>query len=176
MAGLDEKPFAQRRLDLNKHSSAIIALDFSADLKYIQSCCQGGELLYFDVSTGKQETSASKMAEYFGALTEDSDEGQFWHTQSCVLGWPVMGIWPIGADGSDINAVDKHVNNKVIASADDFSKVKVFRYPCVQDGSKHLTLSGHSSHVTCVRWAISNHLISTGGNDKCVFIWSMNEC
>jgi hypothetical protein len=35
-----------------------------------------------------------------------------------------------------------------------------------------LALAGHSSHVTCVRWLEEDtHLISVGGNDKCIFQW-----
>ena len=34
--------------------------------------------------------------------------------------------------------------------------------------------SGHSSHVTNVRWtADDKHIISTGGEDNCVFIWKV---
>ena len=50
----------------NKHSSAVLHIDFSADSKYIQTTCQSGELIFSDTKTGKQETSATKMAEYHG--------------------------------------------------------------------------------------------------------------
>jgi hypothetical protein len=36
----------------------------------------------------------------------------------------------------------------LIATADDYSKVKVFRYPSMVEGSKAIEGSGHSSHVT----------------------------
>ncbi len=29
-----------------------------------------------------------------------------WKTETCILGFGVMGIWPPCADGTDINAVD----------------------------------------------------------------------
>ena len=43
--------------------------------------------------------------------------------------WFTQGIWPPASDGSDINAVDRSNSKKYLASADDFSKVKIFRYP-----------------------------------------------
>lgn len=94
-----------------------------------------------------------------------------------LTGWPVQGIWPSANNIqlSDIDAVDRHVSNKVLATADDFGLIKLFRYPVVKEGSKFGSYTGHSSHVTNVRWNIEDHLISTGGNDKCVFIWHMTE-
>lgn len=45
-----------------------------------------------------------------------------------------------------------------------------------EGGAEHVKYSGHSSHVTCVRWVSlgrdsDDFLISTGGEDKCVFQW-----
>ena len=68
----------------------------------------------------------------------------------------------------------------LINTSDDFGKVNLFQYPAVKDGgSFHSSYSGHSSHVTCVRWLKPNdmndtYLISTGGEDKSVFQWKLN--
>ena len=40
-----------------------------------------------------------------------------------------MGIWPEIAEGNDINAVDKSKKSNVIVSADDYSALKLFKYP-----------------------------------------------
>lgn len=40
------------------------------------------------------------------------------------------GIWPEGADGTDINAVDRSRDHKLVATADDFGRVNVFGWPC----------------------------------------------
>lgn len=42
------------------------------------------------------------------------------------------GIWSEGADGTDINAVARSHNGKLLVSADDFGKVHLFSYPCCQ--------------------------------------------
>ena len=42
----------------------------------------------------------------------------------------VIGVWPEGSDGTDINALIRSHNRKVIALADDFCKVHLFAYPC----------------------------------------------
>lgn len=44
--------------------------------------------------------------------------------------WCLSGVWPEGSDGTDINALMRSHNRKVIALADDFCKVHLFAYPC----------------------------------------------
>ena len=153
-----------------KHSSAVLHFDFSVDEKWMQSTCQAYELLFSEAKTAVQETSASKLAHYNSQRTDENAQQQ-WITWTCPLGWPVQGIWPSGADGSDINSVDRSHAGNIIATADDFGLVKLFRYPCVKENSKFVECTGHSSHVTNVRWTLEDVLISVGGNDKCVFVW-----
>ena len=98
-----------------------------------------------------------------------------WHTQTALFGWHMRGIWPEDADGTDINACCRSNTGKreLLATADDFGKLKLFRYPCVNPGAAFKDFSGHSSHVTNVRWSQSgSHAITVGGNDRCVFQWS----
>jgi microtubule-associated protein-like 6 len=64
------------------------------------------------------------------------------------LGWPVQGIWPECADGTDINSVDRSEDGKLLATADDFGTLKIFNYPCIKKGSEFVECRGHSSHVT----------------------------
>ncbi len=51
--------------------------------------------------------------------------------------------------------------------------VKLFKYPCPVEKASFNQYLGHSSHVTNVRFVPqSPHLISTGGEDKCIFQWA----
>lgn len=144
----------------SKHNSFITHLDFSADGRFLQSNCGAYELLFCDTTTKRQITSATELRDVR------------WSTWTCTLGWPVQGIWPPGADGTDINGVDRSHSGHLIATSDDFGKIKIFRYPCVTEGADSLLLSGHSSHVMNVRWTVGDeYLITCGGNDKAVFQW-----
>ena len=164
------------KYEFNKHSSAVLHVDFTLDGKYFQTNCQAAELLFGHPDSGQQETSASRVADYNGDLEDDAElEQRQWATQTCKLGWAVQGIWAPGMDTTDINAVDRSCDRKLLATADDFGHVKLFRFPCAQEHSKFLCFDGHSSHVTNVRWTLDNHLISVGGNDKCTFVWKMSE-
>lgn len=65
--------------------------------------------------------------------------------------------------GSDVNAVDRSPSGDLIASADDFGKVNLLRYPAIgtgPTGDQKVEYSGHSSHVTCVRWLTFNQAAS----------------
>lgn len=35
-----------------------------------------------------------------------------WATYTCPIGFEALGIWPEGADGTDINAIDRFVQDK----------------------------------------------------------------
>lgn len=164
--------FNKDKYVLNKHSSSVVHMDFSADELFLQTTCQAGELLFSNCETGKQETSATKMAEYHG--TDGVAEKRYWSTMTSTLGWGVLGIWPPGADGSDINACDRSCDEELLATGDDFGQLKLFRYPVAQESSRFTAYTGHSSHVTNVRFtADASHVVSVGGNDQCLFVWKV---
>ena len=151
---------------LRGHTSRINHLDFSDDGEFIQSCSSSYELLYHSTETGKQITKSSTFSD------------TKWATWTCIFGWPVQGIWPECSSGDDINSCDVDKTRKVIVTGDDFSKVKLFRYPSPVEKAAYYQYNGHSSHVTCVRFMKDNkHVISIGGNDKSIFQYkfSLNE-
>lgn len=147
-----------------------------------------------DVATGRQITAASSLANYnddipcddgaaAGAAAASAGPSSRWFTQTCTLGWAVQGIWSpsagggmgMGMDGSDINAADRNASGKLLVTSDDFGSVNLYRFPCVQQTAKCAKYSGHSSHVTCVRWTAGDSVVSAGGNDKCIFVWTLTE-
>ncbi|EGW05350.1 Echinoderm microtubule-associated protein-like 2 [Cricetulus griseus] len=113
-----------------------------------------------DAATCKQITSA------------DTVRNVEWATATCVLGFGVFGIWPEGADGTDINAVARSHDGKLLASADDFGKVHLFGYPCCQPRALSHKENGHSSHVTNVAFLWDDSMaLTTGGKDTSVLQW-----
>ncbi|MEE6474103.1 hypothetical protein FKM82_010269 [Ascaphus truei] len=147
------------------HSSYITHLDWSPDNKYIMSNSGDYEILYWDIPSGcKLIRNRSDC--------KDID----WTTYTCVLGFQVFGVWPEGSDGTDINALVRSHNRKVIALADDFCKVHLFQYPCSKPKAPSHKYSAHSSHVTNVSFTHNdNHLISTGGKDMSIIQWRLVE-
>lgn len=117
--GVAESCELKLRCTFAKHNSVINHFDLSNDGRYMQSNCAAYELLFCELSTGKQITSATELRDVK------------WHTWTCTLGWPVQGIWRPGMDGSDINAVARSHSGHLLAMSDDFGKVNLFRYPCI---------------------------------------------
>ena len=139
------------------HSSYITALDFTADSRHLQSTCGAYELLYWTVG-GNQVTSAAAMRD------------QTWETWTCTLGWPVQGIWPAGADGTDINACARSHAKDMIVSGDDFGQVRLMRYPCLDVACGDRSYNGHAQHVMSTRFTFDDsHVLSTGGGTGASF-------
>uniref|UniRef100_A0A452HNM9 EMAP like 2 n=1 Tax=Gopherus agassizii TaxID=38772 RepID=A0A452HNM9_9SAUR len=95
------------------HSSFITHLDWAADSSCFVTNSGDYEILYCD---------GAGVCMRLGSLVREQD----W------VGSRAGGIWPEGTDGTDINAVCRSHDGKLLASADDFGKVHLFSYPCCQ--------------------------------------------
>ena len=158
------------------HSSYITHIDWSADSSVFKSTCGAYEILYWSGRTGKQ------------IINDQRD--QSWATCTCTLGFGVMGIWPDGSDGTDVNAVDRSnqdprfvdtdplagLPGQVLVTSGDDGSVRVFNYPCVVEDAPCRKYIGHSSHVMMARFSPDNRwVITTGGHDRAVFQWAVER-
>jgi WD40 repeat protein len=185
-------PPPQYLMRLQGHNSYVTHLDFSQWDKarqYLQSNCGGYELLFWDVTPTKQPlpTDEGAKAEEAGVslaprATPSTTRNTHWASWSCVLGWPVQGIWSGTMDGTDVNAVCRVDQTgdqwPRLAVAGDDGKLKVYKYPCVASNAEYAEGCAHSSHVTNVRFTAAREgretrLFTTGGRDKCVMQWKL---
>lgn len=120
------------------HSSYIMAMDWSADGKWIRSNCGAYELLFFCIPDCKQDPSG-----------KTNTKAVVWATKTIKFSWHVNGIYPKGEDGTHINRVAGSADGCLLATGDDFTLMRIFRDPCVQ-GSQPRSYRGHSEHVTNV--------------------------
>ncbi|CAJ1064906.1 echinoderm microtubule-associated protein-like 2 isoform X1 [Xyrichtys novacula] len=142
------------------HSSFVTHLDWSSDSQFLVTNSGDYEILFWEASTGKHVTNM------------DSVRNLEWSTYTCTLSFSTFGIWPDGADGTDINAVCRSHDGSLLASADDFGKVHLFSFPCSQPRAPSHEYGGHSSHVTNVAFLHDDsHMISTGGKDTSILQW-----
>ena len=142
------------------HASYITHIDWSQDGKLLQSNSGDYELLFWEIPSCDQIR--------FPAAVKDVP----WATFTCTLGWPVQGMWPKYADGTDVNACDRAQSKQVMAAVDDFGMLKLFRYPIDVGRADYHGYSGHAAHVSNVRFSFNDeYLISIGGGDRCIFQW-----
>ncbi|TNN15694.1 Echinoderm microtubule-associated protein-like 1 isoform 1 [Schistosoma japonicum] len=144
------------------HTSFILHIDWSADSRFLRSVSGDYEILYWTAFDCRQVVSPSTLRDLE------------WASQTCTLGWEVAGIWPSDSDGTDINACDHSSAADILATGDDFGKVKLFRYPANKPKAEFRAYNGHSSHVTNVTFLYDgSRLISTGGKDTAVLQWEV---
>jgi microtubule-associated protein-like 1/2 len=55
-----------------------------------------------------------------------------WSSQSCLLTFNTIGVWPETIDGTDLNTCARSNNHKFVATGDDFGKIKLYSYPVTQ--------------------------------------------
>ena len=148
---------------LHKHNSFITHIDWSEDGQNIQSNCGAYELLFWDTQSGKQVTSASSLRDCA------------WDTWSCVLGWPVQGIWDKEAKGSDIHAVSRNIAKDLLVSGENSQKLKLFSYP-VAEGAAFKSYTAHGSFVTNCRFTHNDdQVVTVGGNDNALMLWDLKR-
>ncbi|XP_072308624.1 echinoderm microtubule-associated protein-like 2 isoform X1 [Eucyclogobius newberryi] len=142
------------------HSSFVTHLDWSTDSQYLVTNSGDYEILFWEAPSGRHVTNM------------DTVRNMHWATSTCTLSFSTFGIWPDGADGTDINAACRSHDRSLLACADDFGKVLLFSFPCSQPRAPSHKYSGHSSHVTNVAFLHDDsHLISTGGKDTSILQW-----
>eukprot|EP00241_Pyramimonas_parkeae_P000789 CAMPEP_0114273362 /NCGR_PEP_ID=MMETSP0058-20121206/29060_1 /TAXON_ID=36894 /ORGANISM="Pyramimonas parkeae, CCMP726" /LENGTH=967 /DNA_ID=CAMNT_0001392819 /DNA_START=317 /DNA_END=3220 /DNA_ORIENTATION=+ len=128
----------QRMYQCRGHSSTVTQLDWSQDSSVLMSNDQSYEILCWEAGSGRK--------------TVHSQHNQAWHTWTCTLGFPVMGIWKV--------------------TGDDNSCVRLFNHPCVVESAPCHVYRGHSSHVTCVRFTCDDRrVVSSGGVDCALFVF-----
>uniref|UniRef100_A0A1I8HE55 HELP domain-containing protein n=2 Tax=Macrostomum lignano TaxID=282301 RepID=A0A1I8HE55_9PLAT len=144
------------------HSSFVTHLDWSVDGTSLRSNSGDHELLFWTAANCRQVPAAATLRDVA------------WATQRCTLTFHTAGIWPEGADGTDVNACDRNSGHSLLASGDDFGQVCLFRHPCYQAKSRSHAYGGHSSHVANVRFLRDDsRLLSAGGRDSAVLQWEI---
>ncbi|KAJ3659306.1 hypothetical protein Zmor_011002 [Zophobas morio] len=145
------------------HSSYITHVDWSTDSQTLRTNSGDYELLYWNAATCRQIPQTGVMRDVE------------WATNNCTITFTTIGIWPENADGTDVNFCDRSHDEKLVATGDDFGKVKLYSYPASQPKSLCHSYGGHSSHVMAVNFLHDDtRLVSIGGKDTAVLQWTVS--
>ncbi|CAF4752317.1 unnamed protein product, partial [Rotaria socialis] len=144
------------------NSSYITHVDWDAKGKLIMTNSGAKEQLFYEAPRGTRITS----------IKTTDIEKMDWFTWTGVLGLVCEGIWPPATDVTDVNSTDLTKDKQILATGDDFGLVKLFEFPVKGKFAKFKRYTGHSAHVTRVRWTYDNsYLISIGGRDVATLVW-----
>lgn len=148
----------------NKNTSVVRHVSWDASSTTVMADDAGGEALYFAADSGEQVLATD---------AELTDRGIVFASMNCVFGEKVAGIWPAYSDNTDVNATDTSPDGKLLATADDYGDVRLFKYPSTHRRSASVAgVGAHSSHVTNVRFTRDgSHVLTTGGNDRTLMQW-----
>ena len=159
------------------HTSFIKNIDFSADGSILQSTDAARELLHWNAQSGQQIKNAKDF------------RNVRWATWTSLFGWPVQGILN-GDNGAatldgEMNCVTRSRDGQLVVAGGSHTvnkAIKLFTFPCLGNAVPSLH-GGHTSPVLDVAFTsgMSNaqnkadavHVLSAGGNDCCVFVWTI---
>jgi WD40 repeat protein len=90
----------------------------------------------------------------------------------------IVGVDPakqrkLAVDIINLLGASRSNSGKLLATGDDLSQVSLFRFPAVK-GAKPKRYRGHGSAVSCCRFTADDRfLLTAGGQDGAVFLWSV---
>ena len=145
---------------LKGHSSYVKHLDFANDNVHIRSNSADHELLYWD---GENQVTDTKIIDQIGTD---------WSTQNCTLTFETLGIWPTIADGTDVNVCSVYHSGQILATGDDFGRVRIYQFPTNQANADSKELHGHSDHVKNVAFTENGQIVSSGGHERSLLQWN----
>jgi len=124
------------------HDAPIRSMDFSANSAYLLSNCSGGALNFFDADTGHLISEPTRIRD------------QKWVTCTSTMQWATGGCWPPQRDGTDVTCCDAigpqfspgiASGPSILATGDNFGRLKLFRYPCDSSLAHHKLYRAHGS-------------------------------
>jgi len=101
-------------------------------------------------------------------------------TWSSVRGWNVSGVWPAssGVGHNYVRCLDRSQSQNLLVTGDKNGLVKLFNYPCVNEGSAFKEYRCHSSFVQGTKFTFQDkYMVSTGGLKDCsIALWRVKHC
>ncbi|CAM9215746.1 unnamed protein product, partial [Phaeothamnion confervicola] len=160
---------------ISAHRSWVVALDFSADSRCLQSADGAAVLAFSDAATGVVIPSAEAVR----------DLG--WASHTLPLGWPLSGLRRGsgggsgsgnngGSDGGDggeggMLSAARSADEQLVAVGDANGGVRLARFPAAVDAPAALTFRGHARGVRRLAWLRNDDRLVTVGDDGAVLQW-----
>lgn len=161
---IDEEGKYTLHSKMNKHSSCLTAIDWSADSETVRSHSAAHETVYFSVKDKEMDSRGS-----------ETDKDKIWSSNTMKHGNDREGITPPGEDLTHVNGVICSKDNSVMYTSDDFGLVNVFHYPNPQIAESR-SFCGHSEHVAGLSLTPDGkRLFTIGGEDKALIQWKVTN-
>ncbi|KAJ1485413.1 hypothetical protein T484DRAFT_2426227 [Baffinella frigidus] len=169
-AQLDSGGEYQKLAKIKAHPASVLAIDFSeapegSEPEWLRTTSADFELRFWGIQGGgsggakglKEKRPASELRD------------QLWHSQTCALGWAVMGL---DVDSGDVvPSIDRTPDRSACVSPSAKGALDLFRFPCLR-GAAAKGYVCHSPNVSSVRFSSGGHnVFAIGGVDLAVSVW-----
>ena len=156
-------PNVSNRIICKGHHSPITSIDWSVDSKYLHSNSSLFEELFWDATSGMEVDDFQK------GLSKEK-----WATWSALTGWASQGLWAESNEGIFVTSVTRSPNGNLIASADEFGSLKIFRNPSTDPKSNFVKVSAHSASIGNIRFSNDSlDLFSICDYDRSLIKWKI---
>ena len=155
-----------------RHPAPVRCIDFSKDSRWVRSCCDAGQLHFFNANSAQYQSNLSALKDLR------------WATETCYFGYGVAGVY--GAtrrDGAQLTACARaragddgpESGGGVLATGDSYGRIRLARFPSRQDGAR-FEWRGHAGVVVAATFnSDETHLLTAGRDDRCVMQWILME-
>jgi microtubule-associated protein-like 6 len=149
-----------------QHNSTIRGIDFTTNSQFFMSNCSAYELCFFEADTAMFLPAASRLKDYR------------WATCTTPMQWAAQGCWPPQNDRTDVLSCDANLSNDlgnvVLATGDNFGRIRLYRYPCdsALAQSKLYRAHGGASPISKVRWVAGDqYLVTMSAKERVIMQW-----
>ena len=143
------------------HVGKVVNVDYSHDGQFMMTNSLNGELLFWDVEKGDVQ------------LPKTVKEVQ-WETNSCIYSYATQGTWGPYDDGVVNSAVCRSHSRDLIATVDNFGRLRVFVCPVYKEQPNFILRYGHSADVQNVKFSCDDsYIFTSGGTDGCILQWKV---
>ena len=152
----------------DQHVAPVVALDFSADSKYVRSACAGRDLKFCTALDGsKAEPEAMKE------LT--------WASETVPYGWHCKGCYPADAGAlpappAQLTAFGKSpADVPVLAAGDAMGVTHLFAYPANEPGAGSTDIAAHVGAIGALAFTGAGALLTAGSADGAIPDWGSSR-
>ena len=148
------------------HREVVRQIDWACDSVRLRSNDASEELLFWNITL--MHKGGIEPIEAAHKLNDVA-----WSSANCPMTWASQGACHTYADVSEITAVDRSHNGALLATADHFGSVRLFRYPSLEQGLNQ-RFEAHAGPITNIKFTFDDSvLLSICSSDMCILEWKV---
>jgi WD40 repeat protein len=136
-------------------SGLVTHATFSSNGQYLMCNSSDSEIVVWEV-TGKRVLKLSAVRD------------EVWYDWSLIYGWQISGAWNKG----DIESACANPCSSMLAVGDTTGNLRLYQYPCTGAKTVSKDAHAHTAPVQEIKWAGDTTLISAGGADQTLALWT----